>query len=295
MTPTPGNWAAVLALGVVWGATFLVVELALRGYGPVTVAAARTGFGAAALAAFVAVRRTPLPPVGRGTGLLWLHLLGIGIFSTALPFFLLSWGQGHVTSAFAGLSMAAVPLMVLPLAHVFVPGEDLNRRRALGFALGFLGTLVLLGGGLSALNGDTGQLLGRAACLGAAASYAVGSIITRRCPPIAPIALAAMQLNIGAAILIPAMLLAEGLPAISTPTAMGAIVALGLIPTALAVLLRVHVIRTAGPGFMSLTSYQVPLWSMVFGWAILSEPLPLRFFAALALILAGLALSQRRR
>jgi drug/metabolite transporter (DMT)-like permease len=56
----------------------------------------------------------------------------------------------------------------------------------------------------------------------------------------------------------------------------------------------VSVIRSAGSGFMTLTSYQVPVWSVIFGALILQETIPTRFFAALALILAGLWLSQRK-
>ena len=67
---------------------------------------------------------------------------------------------------------------------------------------------------------------------------------------------------------------------------------LGLVPTAAANLLRVLVVRSAGPVFMSLTNYQVPVWSMLMGAAFLGEPLPPTLIWALLLILAGVALSQ---
>ena len=63
-------------------------------------------------------------------------------------------------------------------------------------------------------------------------------------------------------------------------------------PTALANLLRVVVIRSAGPVFMSLTNYQVPLWSVALGVAFLGEPLHLSLLVATVLILTGVALSQ---
>ena len=69
---------------------------------------------------------------------------------------------------------------------------------------------------------------------------------------------------------------------------------LALLPTAAATLLRVVVIRSAGPVFMNLVNYQVPVWSVVFGWALLGEALPPSLLTALALILAGLVLSQWR-
>ncbi|WP_284164064.1 DMT family transporter [Frigidibacter sp. SD6-1] len=285
--PTLANWLSIMALGLIWGATFMVVALALRGYGPLTVAAARTGLGAVALVSAVLMTGRHLPGLSPR---LVAHVLVIGLFSTALPFFLLSWGQQSVPSAFAGLSMAVVPLFVLPLAHLFVPGERLSLRKTSGFALGFAGVLILIGG--DAFDGS-GAPLAQLACITAALCYAVSAITTRRCPAIDPLALAALSLCVGSAALIPAMLLVEGRPVVTTGEATTAIVVLGLVPTALAALLRVTTIRSAGPSFMTLTNYQVPVWSALFGALVLHEPLTQRFFAALLLILAGLALSQR--
>ncbi|WP_103334078.1 DMT family transporter [Pseudotabrizicola formosa] len=283
-TPTRKDWLSILCLGLIWGGTFLVISLALRGYGPVTVACARTSFGALTVLVLLRLTGRQLPRSAE----VWRSAVPIGLLSTALPFFLLSWGQQSVASAFAGLSMAAVPLFVLPLAHRF-SDEPLTVRRAIGFGFGFAGVLVLLGP--DALRGG-GTTLAQLACLGAALSYALSSILTRRCPPVDPVALAAATLMVGAVVLLPAMLLTEGVPGWAGPVPGVAILFLGLVPTAFAALLRVTVIRSAGSGFMTLTNYQVPLWSMGFGVVFLSEILPTTFFAALGLILIGLAISQ---
>jgi drug/metabolite transporter (DMT)-like permease len=286
-TPTRRDWFSVLFLGVVWGGTFMVISFALRGYGPITVATARVVLGAVALASLAIALKRPLPA---RDSKLWAYLVPIGLLSSAVPFSLLSWGQSFVPSAFAGLSMAAVPLFVLPLAFFFA-GETLHRNKALGFGLGFIGTIILLGPDI--LSGGP-LVLPRLACIAAALCYAFASILTRRCPKIDPITLAATSLVIGAVPLIPMMLLIEGVPHWAGAESGTAIILLGLVPTALAALLRVVVIRSAGSGFMTLTSYQVPVWSVIFGATILGEDLPLRFFAALAFILTGLALSQRK-
>ncbi len=285
--PTTANWLSILALGLIWGATFMVVSIALEGYGPLTVACARTTLGAVALVGLMVVLRRPLPD--RQT---LPHLLLIGTFNTAVPFSLLSWGQQYVPSAFAGISMAALPLFVLPLAHLFTD-ERLTLRRSLGVIIGFGGALILIGPGVLRL-GSGMEPLGQMACILATVSYATSSILTRRCPPIDPISMAAATLAVGAALLIPAMLVFEGLPGWAGMRPGLAILFLGFLPTALAALLRVMVIRSAGPVFMTLVNYQLPLWSVLFGALILNEELPLRFFAALALILVGLAVSQWR-
>lgn len=291
-SPTTANYVSIVALGLIWGGTFMVVAIALRGYGPVTVAAARTTLGAAALVALAWAMGRPLP---RFSMPLLLFVVATGILTSALPFMLLSWGQQHVPSAFAGLSMAVLPLFVLPLAHWLVPGDRLTLRKAGGFGLGLLGALVLLGPGIAAAGEGDLAALGRIACIAASISYAAGSILTRRCPPIDGMWLSALTLVVGTAILLPAMFAAEGVPGSAGLPQVGAILFLGLVPTAFAALLRVEVIRSAGPSFMTLVNYQVPVWSMLFGALVLSETLPGRFYLALGLIGCGLAVSQGRR
>lgn len=285
--PTIWNWLSIAALGLIWGATFMVVAIALEGYGPLTVASARTTLGAVALLALMGVLRRPLPVF---TPRLSKYLVVIGLLNTALPFALLSWGQQYVPSAFAGISMAVLPLFVLPLAHFFTD-EKLVLRKTLGVTLGFFGAVVLVGPGVLRI-GTGWEPLGQLACIAASISYAVSSIMTRRCPPIDPLVMAALLLTVGAIPLIPAMLLIEGVPVMGELRPTIAIIVLGFIPTALAALIRVATIRSAGAVFMTLVNYQVPLWSMVFGVIVLGEVLPLRFFAALAIIMLGLVVSQ---
>jgi drug/metabolite transporter (DMT)-like permease len=285
--PTPANWLSIAALGLIWGATFMVVAIALEGYGPLTVACARTTLGAVALLLLMRVLNRPLPVF---TPVMIRYLVAIGLMNTALPFALLSWGQQYVPSAFAGISMAALPLFVLPLAHLFTD-EKMSLRNTLGVMMGFIGATVLIGPGVLRI-GTGWEPLGQIACVAASVSYAVSSIMTRRCPPIDPITMAALLLTVGSVALIPAMLIFEGVPTTGDARPTIAIIFLGFIPTALAALIRVATIRSAGAIFMTLVNYQVPLWSMFFGALVLSEVLPLRFFVALGLILFGLAISQ---
>ena len=216
----------------------------------------------------------------------------IGVLSSAVPYMLLSWGQQYVASGFAGVSMAAVALLVLPLAHFLVPGERLTLRRIAGFVIGFLGVVVLIGGQAFETTGETLESFGRLACLGAASCYALSSVQTRLLPQVDPIGLNTVTLLIGGVIVFAAALSIEGAPPEIDRNTLYVLGFLGLIPTAGASLLRVLVIRTAGPVFMTLVNYQVPVWSVVLGALILSEPLPPSLMSALALILCGVGLSQ---
>ena len=165
-------------------------------------------------------------------------------------------------------------------------------RRTIGFVIGFVGVLVLIGPQALALSGAVGEVAGRIACIGAAACYALSSVLMRRLPAIDPVGLSAVGLLIGALVVIPAAIAIEGPPPLPDGTTLFALAVLGLIPTAGANLLRVLLIRSAGPTFMSLTNYMVPLWAVIFGVTLLGEALAPSLFFAMALILAGLLLSQ---
>ena len=288
---TPTSWLLIAILGLTWGGTFMVTEVALTQMPPFWLAASRIGFAAALMS------------------LVWLSLGGrlfettasrqdwgavflIGALSSAVPFSLLAWGQQYVTSGFAGVSMAAVALIILPLAHFFVPSEQLNLRKCIGFVIGFFGVVILIGAQAFESTGAVYETPGRLACLGAASCYAVGSILMRRLPALDPIGLATVLLIVGAAMTIPLALLIEGFPPNPSPEIWAVLGFLGLIPTAAANFLRVLVVRSAGPVFMSLVNYQVPLWSVILGSLILSEPMPSSLLLAMTLILLGVGLSQ---
>ena len=278
-------------LGLTWGGTFMVTEIALEGLTPFWLAAGRIGFAAMLMALIWSSSGFRLfdAPVSRGD---WAAATVIGALSSTIPFMLLAWGQQFVTSGFAGVSMAAVALIVLPLAHFLVPGERLTVRKGLGFIIGFVGVCVLIGAQAFETTGATMEPAGRLACIGAASCYAVSSVLMRRLPKVDTIGLSTVLLLIGSALVLPAALIVEGPPPLPDTKTILVVIALGLIPTAAANLLRVLVVRTAGPVFMSLTNYQVPIWSVVLGALILDEPLPPSLLWAMMLILSGVALSQ---
>jgi drug/metabolite transporter (DMT)-like permease len=296
-TPTPQNpgllnWVLICSLGLIWGGAFMSVSLALEGFPPTSVAAGRCLIAAAILCIIG-------PLLGQGLNKIpSMKALGfaffIGTFAVALPTSMLSWGQQYVPSAFAGVAMGAVPLIVLPLAYFFSPEEGIGPRRIIGMVLGFIGLFILVGPGAMNSSGKEFETLGRLACLGAATCYAVGSITTRRAPKMAPIAFAAASLLAAALVLTPIALIIDGIPTQFPPTATTALLYAALMPTALAAVIRVRVITTAGSVFMSLTSYQVPIWSVILGVSFMGESLPPQLFIALAIILAGIGLSQSR-
>ena len=267
------------------------VAVALDDYTPLQIATIRIAGAAAILTIFAWLTGREMP--GRtGSKRIWLHILGFALFSNVIPFSLLGWGMTHVASGFAGVTMAVVPLLVLPLAHFLVPGERLTPTKTVGFLTGFVGTLVLIGPAAFLSAGSDLEGLARLACVAASASYAFGAINTRLAPPTGMISYSAATLVLASLIIFPVMVWTDGLPTFGADQSTLAVILLALFPTAIATLMMVTIIRGPGPSFLSLVNYQVPIWSVVFGTVLLGEVLPPSLFAALLLILGGLAISQ---
>lgn len=290
------NWMLLLFLGLIWGSSFLGVKLSLESFGPITVAAIRVTIAAIILTSISFYMGHGLPSTNTATGRkIWRHGFGMAIFTNAVPFTLLSWAQIHVSTGYAGITMAVVPLLVLPLSHFFIPGERLSPQKTFGFAVGFAGVVILIGPAqiLESGGGDI-ENIARIACVIASFCYATGSIITRLAPSGPQMAFSSAALLLAAAMLVPVALIVEGFPDAPTQSALLGVLYLGLFPTALATVILVYVIKAAGPPFLSLVNYQVPVWAVVIGMVVLNETLPGQFVWALGLILIGLGVSQAK-
>ena len=267
----------------------MIIELALDGISPFWLAASRISI-AALITNIIWLSSSRKLFITQVTA--WRTVVSSGVFATAAPFIALSWGQQYVTSAFAGISMASVALLILPLSYFFVASEKITASTILAIFCGFCGVIILLGPEVFIASNETKEAFGRLACLFAALCYAISAVLTKRLPPIDPIGLAAASLTAGAVFIIPAAWLIEGTPPQVSSITFYYLVILGVFPTAAATFLRIIIIRTAGPVFMTLTNFQVPIWSVFFSILILNEPFKISMLIALAVILSGLAIIQ---
>jgi drug/metabolite transporter (DMT)-like permease len=290
-----GAWGRLMLLGMIWGGSFIAVAVALRDFGPVTVAFGRIAIAAAALTLWALVSGAGLPnPLRPGGGRIWAFAAALALLSNAGPFALLSWGQQHVPASLAAVFMALLPLVVLPLSHLFIPGEVLTPRKALGFALGSAGVVILIGPeALTGLAGGGAALLGELACVGVVVLYALGSITAKRGPAADPVGYSALVMLLAALMIAPAAFLLEA-PLAARPAlqGVGALVWLGLLSTALGQVLLIQVLWRAGPPFLSQVNFLIPIWAMIFGVTLLGESVAPRTVVALALIFVGVAVAQ---
>ncbi len=291
------DWVMLLCLVALWGSAFLLIAVALDGYAPLTISTGRLLIGSAVLFLIVLLSRRPLPR----DPALWRRFALMAVLGNALPFFLVSWGQQGVPSGLAGILMAVMPLVVVALAHFLVPGEQVTRRRALGFAAGFAGIVVLLGPEIGAAQKtgpgtEASGLIYPLAVLGAAVCYGLNVIVARRAPRSDPVVVSACVLFL--AFLMSALVWA--FPSGSAPLEPGnparlALFALGALCTGLATVLYYQIVNAAGATFLSLINYLIPVWAVLVGALVLGERLAASAFAGLAMILSGIVLSQSRR
>jgi drug/metabolite transporter (DMT)-like permease len=284
------DWFVLLALAGLWGTSFLFVKIAVREVTPVTLVAARFVIAATVLSVVVRARGLRLPTSRR----VWSHYLLMSLIGNAVPFTLIAWGQIRTDVGLAGILMGVMPLMTLLLAHFFVPGERMTPRMVGGFAVGFIGLVALFGPeALLEFGGETSDLLSHVAIASAAIGYAISTIIARRLATLDPLVSATTVMWITTAIMVPAALWVDR-PWNLAPSgeSIASIVWLGLFATALATILYFRVIQRAGPTFLSLINYMIPVVALVVGAVVLNEDLVGTVLIGMALILTGLAISQ---
>ena len=298
MNPTQRDWLLLFGLGVIWGAAFMATKLATADFAPLTIAGLRLGVAAITLSAVMWLRGTRFPGIATPRERqFWLAALAVGFLANVLPFTTLSWAQRHIDSGLAGVLMTTMPLIILPLGHFFVPGERITLRKLAGFLIGFAGVGVLIGPDafLSLGTGSSLALLAQASCFLAAFGYASGSIVSKRAPQLGLLRFGAAALILAALMAVPlALALENPFKVAPSPVGLAAVFYLGLVPTALATVMLLAVIGSAGPGFLSLVNYQVPLWAVVFGVTFLGETPSPRLGIALVMILFALTVAQSR-
>ncbi len=292
MTPrSDSSWKLQFTLtSVIWGSSFLFIKVLDRHWPALWVAFGRVALGAVTLVAMVFLRRERLPADRR----LWLHCLVAAVLFNAAPFTLFAFGEKHVSSILAGMWNATTPLWVLVILLAAFPEERPSRGRRAGIMVGFAGVAVLLGP-WRGLGG--GALIGHLACAGAALCYGLGFPYTRRylaARPESGVVLSACQLSCAT------LVLALFLPLAHAPTAhigfqgWGSLLALGALGSGLAYVFNYAVVRARGSAVASTVTYVIPVVSTVLGAVVLNESLHWNQPVGVALLLAGIAVSQGR-
>lgn len=281
--------AAYLATALVWGSSFLFIEVGLEGLAPLQVALARLVLGAAALAGYAAVRRLPLPTSPR----VWGHLAVMGLLFCAVPFALFSWAQTTLSSGLASVYNATTPLWTLALVLLFLRVERVTVWKAVGIAIGFAGVCVVFAPALAAPG--AAPPAAHLACLGATLCYGVGLVWLRRF--LLPLGLRAEVIALGQVLCgtgWAALFVAVGSrePVSVSPRVLVALVLLGVLGTGLAYVWNTAVARGLGVTAASTVTYLTPVVGVALGVTVLGEDVAWYEVVGGVVIVLGVAVGQ---
>jgi drug/metabolite transporter (DMT)-like permease len=286
---SPRHIGLLAALSAIWGGSYLLIKYALEDFSAPMIVWARTAIAAVVLAVVLrGAVRGALADMRRRPG--WAAVLGF--VAVAAPFSLITFGEHEVPSGLTAVLISPAALFVALFAPFIDPSERIDRRQGVGMVAGLAGVALVVGlESISTLE----QFLGALAMVGAAACYALGGfVVKRRYGRLTSIQ--ASFVSIGAASLwtLPA---AIGTAPTETPGlgAVAAVVALGVVATALAFVIFYTLIAEVGAGRASLVSYLAPGVALFYGAIFLDEEITVAAIAGLALILGGVALASRPR
>jgi drug/metabolite transporter (DMT)-like permease len=283
------NWVKFIALGLVWGSSFFWIKIGLQEVGPLHVVFFRVSLALLGLSVFYVLRHKSFP-----LRKAWKLYLFLGLFNVALPFFLVSWSETHITSGMASILNSLQPLTTSLIAAIFIKDEKLTPQRIAGLLLGFGGVLVLMS---DKFGGElTGEAIGILAMVIAVFCYGSSGVYARiHNDGVKPEDQALGQFVLGMFFIFPAMLSFESpftLPV--RPVSYLAFAWLGLLGSFFAAITWYSLLDEIGPARVSMTTYMFPLVGVILGATILKEPLNWRTLVGGLMILGAIIIVNQR-
>jgi drug/metabolite transporter (DMT)-like permease len=285
------SWLGLyIALGIVWGCSFIFIKLGLEFLTPFGVAFGRCALGALALLVYLKLKGLTLVRDRKMIGHLWV----VSLLLNVIPGIFFAWAETEVTSILAGIINAVTPLMTLIAIMVVSRNEKPTRPQVVGLILGFLGVLTVLGAwqGL----GDNPLwailiLLAAVTCYGFSFPYSRRFILPAQ---LKPEVMAATQVTLGAITLLPFFLINGVAKSEFLLGPVLAMVALGVFGSGFAYIWNFTIMRDAGSAIASSVTYVTPLVAVIVGFIFLNEKLHWYEPAGAVIVLLGAAIAQGR-
>jgi drug/metabolite transporter (DMT)-like permease len=285
------SWLPIyLALGVVWGCSFIFIKLGLEFLTPFGVAFGRCALGALTLLAWAKYKGIALPKSKK----MLLHLWVVSLLLNVIPGILFALAQTEVTSILAGIINAVTPLMTLLAIMVVTRDEKPKLYQVAGILIGFTGVLTVLGAwkGL----GDNPHwailiLLAAVTCYGFSFPYSRRFVLPHK---LAPESIAAGQVTLGALTLLP-FFIYNGIEKYEYQTApVFAMLALGVFGSGFAYIWNFKVMALAGSAIASSVTYLTPVVAVIVGVIFLQESIYWYEPVGALIVLLGAAIGQNR-
>lgn len=279
------------AMGLIWGASFLFMKVALVGVSFGQVAWARLVFGAVTLGIIALIMRVRLPR----EPIVWLHFAVVAVTYCVIPFLLFAWAEQYVASSLASIYNAVTPITTAILATAAFRVEKLNRDQVLGVIVGVLGVVVVVGPW--AVDALGGSLWGQLACLGAVTCYGFSFGYIRRfisSRDVSATASAFLNIGIAAVIMIVLTPVVAWHPITFSWPVLLSLLGLGALGTGVVYIWNMNVLRAWGPTVTSGVTYVTPVIGVALGILILGEHLTWNEPVGALVVIAGILLTQQR-
>ena len=293
MTPRSSrlDWGLFLALGLMWGTSYLFIKIGVETLPTFTLVAVRLGIGLVFLAAVVAVARERLPRDPKIYG----HLLVMSVVNVALPFALITSAEQSVDSSIAAILNGGVPLFTIVIAALFLHDEPITVNRIFGLLIGYAGVILLVGRGFGSGGGE-GAISGELALLGSTASYGLGAVYARRnVRGLRPMIPALFQVLFAFVITgVIALLIERPFDVVWTGRSIFAVLWLGLLGSGLAYLCFFRLLQSWGATRTTMVAYLLPIVGIVAGALVLNEVVDAGVLVGTALVIGGVALVNSR-
>lgn len=277
-------------LASAWGASFLFIKIGLEGLSPTQVVLGRMVTGAAALLLMTAVTRQRLPR----DAAVWGHLTVVAVLLCVAPFLLFAWAELRLSSGLASIYNATTPLMTMVVALVALPGERPDRTKSTGLLVGFAGVVVVLAP-WRGLAGGSGAA--QAACLLATLCYGLAFVYLRRFispRALPPLAVATVQVSLGAMIMLLAAPFAATSPVVLSWPVVLSVLALGVAGSGLAYVWNTNIVAHWGATDASTVTYLTPVVGVALGITVLGESITWSEPVGALFVVVGIALGQGR-
>ena len=277
------DWGILALIALIWGSSFLFMEIGLRSFAPGVVTLARIGLGTATLALLARART----PVDRED---WGRIALLGTVWMAIPLTLFPIAQQWIDSSVAGMINGAMPIFAAAWSAYLLrrlPGW----RQMLGIGIGFLGIVLVF---LPELQASADTALGALVALFAVTFY---GLATNLAVPLqqkygaAPVVLRAQMVAL--LLVLPFGLWQLGESTWSWESAL-AMIPLGILGTGLAIVLMATLAGRVGAPRASIAIYFLPLVAVVLGVVVLGEAVAPMALVGVALVLVGAWIASRR-
>jgi drug/metabolite transporter (DMT)-like permease len=282
---TRRGWLLFAALSVIWGVPYLLIKVAVGELSPVVVVFGRCAIGALLLLPFTVAKGWLRPALRH-----WKPLLLFTVLEMTMPWLLLTYAETRLSSSLSGLLGATVPFVAAIAGRLAGEPERMTPVRLAGMGLGVVGIVVLVG--LDVRGAQFGAI---AAIALVVVGYGTAPlVISRALPEVPGVAASSIALTLTALVYAPFAGPRLGRVASVSSSALWAVLALGVICTALALAVFFALIREAGPQRALVITFVNPAVAVLFGVLLLSEQFTVGLAVGLPLILAGCVLATRR-